>query len=186
MCWANLTFVLVMVVGVLSYLALPRQQDPTINFNWIIITTVLRRLRQRRRKRSPTRSRTHCAGAGRQSVSCRQQPRIGLQRAGALRGRRRAHVRQAHLRPAPRDPEQAGRAAGRGRGLGDPRNHQCERLSATIAVVGQGMDENLRRQARNVREALERLDGVDRVDAIGLPDPNCRYDSRRARWKTCA
>ena len=38
---ANLTFVLVLVVGSLSYLALPRQQDPTINFNWIIITTVL-------------------------------------------------------------------------------------------------------------------------------------------------
>ena len=38
---ANLTFILVLVVGALSYLALPRQQDPTINFNWIIITTVL-------------------------------------------------------------------------------------------------------------------------------------------------
>ena len=38
---ANLTFILVLVVGTLSYLALPRQQDPTINFNWIIITTVL-------------------------------------------------------------------------------------------------------------------------------------------------
>ena len=38
---ANLTFVLVLVVGSLSYLSLPRQQDPTINFNWIIITTVL-------------------------------------------------------------------------------------------------------------------------------------------------
>ena len=38
---ANLTFVLVLVIGTLSYQALPRQQDPTINFNWIIITTVL-------------------------------------------------------------------------------------------------------------------------------------------------
>ena len=38
---ANLTFVLVLVIGVLSYLGLPRQQDPTINFNWIVITTVL-------------------------------------------------------------------------------------------------------------------------------------------------
>ena len=27
---ANLTFVLVLIVGTLSYLALPRQQDPTI------------------------------------------------------------------------------------------------------------------------------------------------------------
>ncbi|MEN8214273.1 MAG: efflux RND transporter permease subunit, partial [Pseudomonadota bacterium] len=38
---ANLTFVLVLVVGLLSYQLLPRQQDPTINFNWIVITTIL-------------------------------------------------------------------------------------------------------------------------------------------------
>ena len=38
---ANLTFVLVLVIGLVSYMKLPRQQDPTINFNWIVITTVL-------------------------------------------------------------------------------------------------------------------------------------------------
>ena len=38
---ANLAFGLVLVIGTLSYLLLPRQQDPTINFNWIIVTTVL-------------------------------------------------------------------------------------------------------------------------------------------------
>ena len=38
---ANLTFVLVLVIGLLAYTSMPRQQDPTINFNWIIITTVL-------------------------------------------------------------------------------------------------------------------------------------------------
>ena len=37
----NLTFVLVIVVGALAYNLLPRQQDPTINFNWISIITVL-------------------------------------------------------------------------------------------------------------------------------------------------
>ena len=37
----NLAFVLVLAVGTWSYFELPRQQDPTINFNWIIITTVL-------------------------------------------------------------------------------------------------------------------------------------------------
>ena len=37
----NLAFVLVLAVGTWSYLELPRQQDPTINFNWIIVTTVL-------------------------------------------------------------------------------------------------------------------------------------------------
>ena len=38
---ANLTFGLVLVAGFLAYGMLPRQQDPTINFNWIVITTIL-------------------------------------------------------------------------------------------------------------------------------------------------
>jgi len=37
---ANLLFVLVMIMGVSAYLLMPREQDPTINFNWIDITTV--------------------------------------------------------------------------------------------------------------------------------------------------
>lgn len=37
---ANLMFALVMVMGVSSYLLMPREQDPTINFNWIDVTTV--------------------------------------------------------------------------------------------------------------------------------------------------
>lgn len=37
----NLTFLLVLVVGFLSYFQLPREQDPTINFNWIEIHTAL-------------------------------------------------------------------------------------------------------------------------------------------------
>mgnify|MGYP000423774905 CR=1 FL=1 len=35
----NLTFILVLAVGSLAYWNLPRQQDPTINFNWIVIVT---------------------------------------------------------------------------------------------------------------------------------------------------
>ena len=38
---ANLTFVLVLVVGFLAYGLMPREQDPSINFNWIDITTIL-------------------------------------------------------------------------------------------------------------------------------------------------
>lgn len=37
---ANITFLLVLVMGVSAYLLMPREQDPTINFNWIDITTV--------------------------------------------------------------------------------------------------------------------------------------------------
>lgn len=38
---ANLVFVLVLVLGSLSYLKLRRKQDPTLNFNWIVVTAVL-------------------------------------------------------------------------------------------------------------------------------------------------
>lgn len=35
-----LTFLIVILLGTNTYLSLPRQQDPTINFNWIDITTL--------------------------------------------------------------------------------------------------------------------------------------------------
>ena len=38
---ANLTFVMVLVLGTLTYMFLPREQDPDVNFNWVVITTIL-------------------------------------------------------------------------------------------------------------------------------------------------
>ena len=38
---ANLAFLLVIVIGVLSYIAMPRQQDPEVNFNWIQVITTM-------------------------------------------------------------------------------------------------------------------------------------------------
>ena len=51
-------------------------------------------------------------------------------------------------------------------------------IAAMIAVVGKAMDENLRVRSHVVRKTLERLQGVDRVDAIGLPEPELqvRFD----------
>ena len=38
---ANLTFAIVMVMGIVSYFQMPREQDPEINFNWISINTIM-------------------------------------------------------------------------------------------------------------------------------------------------
>ena len=38
---ANLTFVLVLIIGAMAYSQMPRQQEPTINFNWIQVFTYL-------------------------------------------------------------------------------------------------------------------------------------------------
>lgn len=37
----NILFVVVLVMGVMSYNSMPREQDPEINFNWVNINTVL-------------------------------------------------------------------------------------------------------------------------------------------------
>ena len=39
---ANLTFAIVIFMGIGGYLTMPREQDPEINFNWIQVSTVLR------------------------------------------------------------------------------------------------------------------------------------------------
>lgn len=170
---ANLTFVLVMVVGILSYLALPRQQDPTINFNWIIITTVLPGasasdvekkvtdpIEDALRKVQDVKFMSSNSRESVSSILVRFEDideRTFDKRISDLR--REIQNEQDELPDAAEDSQILEITSANGF------------PSATIAVVGQGMDENLRRQARNVREALERLDGVDRVDAIGLPDP---------------
>ena len=40
--FANLTFAVVLVMGIGGYMQMPREQDPEINFNWINVTTPLR------------------------------------------------------------------------------------------------------------------------------------------------
>lgn len=40
---ANVTFVVILLRGMLGYLNMPREQDPEINFNWLVVNTVLPR-----------------------------------------------------------------------------------------------------------------------------------------------
>ena len=37
----NILFMVVLLMGALAYLNLPREQDPEINFNWVMVNTVL-------------------------------------------------------------------------------------------------------------------------------------------------
>lgn len=39
--FANIAFAVVLFFGIFSYVTLPREQDPEINFNWVSITSVL-------------------------------------------------------------------------------------------------------------------------------------------------
>jgi multidrug efflux pump subunit AcrB len=170
---ANLTFALVIVVGTLAYLQLPRQQDPTINFNWIIVTTVLPGASASDVEQKVTdpledalrkvQNVDFMSSNSRESVSSILirfddiDDRTFDKRIADLR--REIQNKQDELPEAAEDSEILEITSA----SGFP--------SATIAVVGQARDENLRRQAWSLRKSLERIDGVDRVDAIGLQEP---------------
>ena len=170
---ANLAFALVLVVGLLAYLMLPRQQDPTINFNWIIVTTVLpgaAALDVEQKVTDPLEDAVRkvqdikfVSSNSRESVSSllvRFQDidaRTFDKRINDLR--RELQNKEDELPAAAEDPVILEITSANAF------------PSASIAVVGMAEDETLRIQARNIEKDLERLESVDRVDPIGLADP---------------
>ena len=180
---ANLTFTLVLVIGLLAYSAMPRQQDPTINFNWIIITTILpgaSALDVEKKVTDPIEDAIRkvqdvkfMSSNSRESVSnilVRFEDidtRLFDKRVNDLR--REIQNKEDELPDAAEDP------------LILEITSANAYPSATIAVVGQAMDEQLRIQARNIEKGLEQLAGVDRVDPVGLAEPELqvRFDSEK-------
>ncbi len=180
---ANLAFVLVLVLGATAYQLMPREQDPEINFNWIDITTVLPGasaldveaqvtdvLEDAIRNVSDIDFVTSVSRAGVSSVLVRFEDiseRTFDKRVNDLR--RELQAIQDEL-PGP---------------ASDPRVLEITTDNAfpsvILAVTGPADDENLRRQARIVKEDLERIDGVSNVLASGLRDPELHvaFDPQR-------
>lgn len=173
---ANLTFALVMIIGLLSYSSLPRQQDPTINFNWIVITTILpgaSAMDVEKKVTDPLEDALRTLSDVK-FMSSNSRPSISsiLIRFEDLDNRtfdkRVADLRREIQNTDSELPDEAE----------DPLVLEITSAnaypSATVAVVGQTYDETLRVQAKNVEKSLERLNGVDRVDPTGLSDPEIR------------
>ena len=180
---ANVLFVMVLVLGTLTYLTLPREQDPTINFNWIDITTVfpgaaaedvekrvtdviedaVRRLDDVRFVASTSRESTSNVVVRFNEIA----PDVFDKRVNDLR--REIQNEQAEL------PEDAL----------DPVIFEVTSANAfptaTVVVHAAVFDENLRELARLVKDELEQMRGVDRVLVTSLPDPEIiiRLDPRR-------
>ena len=180
---ANLTFILVLVMGLSAYLLMPREQDPTINFNWISITTLLpgaaaedveKRvtavLEKYLRSVSDIRFVSSVSREGIAELLVRFEEidsRTFDKRVSDLR--REVQHATAEL------PSEAT----------TPFIFEVTTAnaypSAVVAVVGQADDENLRRQARLVREDLEQIRGVDRLLRAGMHKPELQvlFDPER-------
>ncbi|HFD11449.1 MAG TPA: efflux RND transporter permease subunit, partial [Crenotrichaceae bacterium] len=170
---ANLLFVLVLIVGLISYKDLPRQQDPTINFNWITIITLFPGASASDVEKRVTDvledaingvpDMRFVSSSSRENVSSilvrfEDLPvRVFDKRLAELR---RELQNAENLLPEDVEDTQILEVTS---GNAIP--------SAMIAVTSVADDENLRQSARQIRRFLEQMSGVDRVDVIALDDP---------------
>lgn len=180
---ATLSFLLVLIVGFLSYQSLPRQQDPTINFNWIAVFTTL-------------------PGASAEDV----EKRVTNPLEDAIRSipdlrfvssNSRENVSSLLIRFNDIDTDLFDkRIADLRRKIENTKDLLpsevidpllIELTSSTafpagmIAVIGEADDENLRFNAKNILKDIEQIKGVHRVDAIALDEPEIQiqFDTTR-------
>ena len=191
---ANILFAVVLAMGTLSYLQMPREQDPEINFNWVSIITTLPGASAEDVEKRVTQPLEDAIknvtdirfvlSSSRENVSSILvrfrdiSERVFDKRVNDLR-REIQNKAQAELPAEVRD---------------DPRVLEITTSNgfptAQVLVGGIADDESLRRVSREVRTDLERLVGVDQVFALGLHDAELRveFDPRRlaARGLTAA
>jgi len=175
----NILFTVVVAMGLMSYSSMPREQDPEINFNWVNILTVLpgasaedveelvtgpledsiRSVQDIRWVISTSRENSSNILVRFRDLSTR----VFDKRINDLR----RELQNKFNDELPAETE-------------DPRILEVTTSngfpSALVVVQGQADDEELRRNARFVKEDLERLGGVDRVLSIGLHDPEMHVE----------
>lgn len=175
---ANLTFALVLMVGYLSYNLLPREQDPSINFNWIDITTILpgaaaedveKRITEVLEKKIRTISDIKfVSSVSRESISSILVRFDDMP--AAKFDKRVADLRREVQNAEDELPDDTS----------TPFVFEITTAnafpSATLAVVGTADDENLRRHAENVKKDVERIKGVDRLLKTALRSPELQVN----------
>ena len=172
---ANLTFCLILVIGSISYFQMPRAKDPEINFNWINIITffpgastedVEKRITNPIEDdlRSSIKDIKFVSSTSREGISniLIRFNQISKEKFDSHLTDLRREVQNTYSSELPEEAE-------------DPVVYEITTSnafpSATVVVTSAGDDENLRRQARNIKKDLELIKGVDRINDLGLDDP---------------
>ncbi|MBK9161499.1 MAG: efflux RND transporter permease subunit [Nitrosomonadales bacterium] len=179
--FANITFAVVLLMGMLSYNMMPRERDPEINFNWLVVTVALPGASAQDVEKKITDpledaiaripdirfvSSTSREGIASILVRFRDIPeRVYDKRINDMR----REVQTAADRELPRDatrPEVFEITTSNGF------------PTAMILVEGNDFDETLRSHAYRIKSDLERMPGVDKVLTTGLSDPELQIEFR--------
>ena len=175
---ANLTFAVVLVMGALTYLSLPREQDPTINFNWIEITVVM-------------------PGASAEDIEAQVTDVIedALDNVDDVRfisSNSRENLVTILVRFEDIDSQTFDKRVNDLRREVQNKESELPDLAesprineittanaypiATLVVTAPSDDENLRRQVENLKQDLERLKGIDTILPLALREPELQVD----------
>jgi len=175
----NILFSVVLIMGVVSYLQMPREQDPEINFNFVSILTVLPGTTAADVEELVTApledALRNVQNIRFVSSSSRENISNILVRFRELNEREfdkrvtdlRREIQSKTNDELPADVE-------------DPYIMEITSSNgfptAIVVVTGQANDERLRRQAKLVKEEIERISGVDRVMAFGFQEPELQIE----------
>jgi multidrug efflux pump subunit AcrB len=176
---ANVTFVVVIVMGLMAYAQMPREQDPEINFNWVNIATVLPGASAEdveQRVTNPLEDSIRNVQDVRWVVSSSRESVSNILVRFHDIGERSFDKRINDLRreiQAKANTELPAEVV-------DPDILEITTSNgfptAMVVLTGQADDEHLRYAARTVRDDLEQLTGVDRVLAIGFQEPELQVE----------
>jgi len=175
----NILFTVVLVMGATSFFEMPREQDPEINFNWVMVTTILPGASAddvEELVTGPLEDAIRNVQDIRWVISTTRENSSGIlirfrDLSEALFDKRINDVRREVQNKANDElPED----------ITDPYILEITTSSgfptAMVVVEGQADDEKLRQQARVVKEDLERISGVDSVISMGLQDPEIHVE----------
>ena len=180
---ANIAFVVVLALGALAYLSMPREQDPEINFNWVVITTVLPGASPEdveKRVTKPLEDAIKGVADVRFSMSASRENVSNILVRFREISERTFDKRVNDLRRDIQNKASSELPAE----AKDPRVMEITTSNgfptALVVVKGGANDEVLRRQAKLLRDDFERMAGVDQVFATGLADPELRIEYHSA------
>ena len=177
--FANLVFALVVVLGSLSYMVMPREKDPSINFNWVQVMTFL-----------------PGASAGDMEKKITDPLEEAIRKVDDIRfvtSSSRESLSNILLRFEELDERSFDKRVNDLRreiqALEDselPKEAESPVLfeittdnafpTASIVVTGLSDDETLRQQTYQIKKELEQLKGVHKVLDVGLRDPELRVE----------
>ena len=177
--FANITFAVVLVIGTLAYVLMPREQDPEINFNWVNITSVLPGASAEDVEKRVTQP---LEDAIKQVADIRFVTSISRESTSSILVRFRdipERVFDKRVNDLRREIQNKARAE-LPLEAKDPRVLEITTSNgfptAQVLLAGRADDETLRTAARAIRTDLERLVGVDQVFALGAHDPELRVE----------